>query len=252
MINNRVREILEQVRNGSISDREAVLRLRMEPFEDMGFAKVDHQRELRKGIGEVVYGSGKTPGQIAGIAGSMRDRGQDPVIITRLDPDAASFVGASFPLDYHETARMGIIGRMREPDGIGTVVVATGGTSDQPVAEEAALTAEALGNKVVRMYDVGVAGLHRLLSHMEDIMDASVIIAVAGMEGALASVIGGLADCPVIAVPTSIGYGASFSGLSALLSMLNSCASGVSVVNIDNGFGAGYMASMINHMGAGP
>ena len=151
-------------------------------------------------------------------------------------------------MDYHKDARIGLIGSMPAPNGIGKIVVATGGTSDIPVAEEAALTAEVYGNKVTRLYDVGVAGLHRLLAHLDDIMSASVVIAVAGMEGALASVIGGLVDCPVIAVPTSVGYGASFGGLSALLSMLNSCASGVSVVNIDNGFGAGYLASRINHM----
>ena len=152
-------------------------------------------------------------------------------------------------MKYHEEAQVGVIGKVPSPSGHGTIVVATGGTSDVPVAEEAAVTAEALGNDVKRLYDVGVAGLHRLLPYMEEIMQASVIIAIAGMEGALASVIGGLADCPVIAVPTSVGYGASFGGLSALLSMLNSCASGVSVVNIDNGFGAGYLASMINHTG---
>lgn len=155
-------------------------------------------------------------------------------------------------LHYHAAARVGIIGEMPEKSGIGKIVVATGGTSDIPVSEEAALTAEVLGNEVVRLYDVGVAGLHRLLAHKETIMSASVIVAIAGMEGALASVIGGLADCPVIAVPTSVGYGASFGGVSALLSMLNSCASGVSVVNIDNGFGAGYLASMINHMDTRP
>jgi NCAIR mutase (PurE)-related protein len=150
-------------------------------------------------------------------------------------------------MEYHQTARIGIIGEIPRPDGIGKIVIATGGTSDMPVAEEAAVTAEALGNEVVRLYDVGVAGLHRLLSRLGDIMEAQVIIAIAGMEGALPSVIGGLADCPVIGVPTSIGYGASFNGLAALLTMINSCASGVSVVNIDNGFGAGYLASMINH-----
>lgn len=157
-------------------------------------------------------------------------------------------VGDSLPLQYDDLSRVGIVGTLPEPDGIGKIVVATGGTSDMPVAEEAARTAEAFGNTVIRLFDVGVAGLHRLLSHQEEIMSARVIIAIAGMEGALASVIGGLADCPVIAVPTSVGYGANFGGLSALLSMLNSCASGVSVVNIDNGFGAGYLASMMNHM----
>ena len=166
-----------------------------------------------------------------------------------MSAEAAALVSASLPLDYHELGKIGIIGGIPEPDGDGYIVVATGGTSDLPVAEEAALTAEMLANKVVRLYDVGVSGLHRLLAHGKELMQARAIVAIAGMEGALASVIGGLADCPVIAVPTSVGYGASFGGLAALLSMLNSCASGVSVVNIDNGFGAGYLAGMINHMG---
>ena len=160
---------------------------------------------------------------------------------------SADELAKKYEISYNEEAALATVGKIPEPDGMGRIVVATGGTSDIPVAEEAALTAEALGNEVVRLYDVGVAGLHRLMSHMDEIMSANVIIAIAGMEGALASVIGGLADCPVIAVPTSVGYGASFNGLSALLSMLNSCAAGVSVVNIDNGFGAGYLASMINH-----
>ena len=181
---------------------------------------------------------------------TLRERGQERVLITRLDPEKADLLAKNVPLRYFPEAKIAFLGEMPAPDGIGTVVVATGGTSDIPVAEEAAVTAACLGNEVVRLYDVGVAGLHRLLSHAEEIMTASVVIAIAGMEGALASVIGGLADCPVIAVPTSVGYGASFEGLSALLSMLNSCASGVSVVNIDNGFGAGYLASMINHMEA--
>ena len=162
--------------------------------------------------------------------------------------EAADYVTQTLPLQYHELGQVGIIGELPEPDGIGTIVVATGGTSDIPVAEEAALTAEVLGSRVIRLYDVGVAGLHRVLSSLDELMRASVVIAIAGMEGALASVIGGLVDCPVIAVPTSVGYGASFGGLAALLSMLNSCASGVSVVNIDNGFGAGFLANRINHM----
>ena len=180
----------------------------------------------------------------------MKHNGQTTVLITRLEKQAAEIVMKKHELTYHENAKIGIVGPVPEPYGIGKIVVATGGTADIPVAEEAALTAEVLGNEVTRLYDVGVAGLHRLLAHLDDIMSASVIIAIAGMEGALASVIGGLADCPVIAVPTSVGYGASFGGLSALLTMLNSCASGVSVVNIDNGFGAGYLAGMINHMEA--
>ena len=179
---------------------------------------------------------------------AMKDKGQSHILITRMSEEAAALLSWDEGFHYHPDAKIGLYGDMPEPDGIGKIVIATGGTSDIPVAEEAALTAEYSGNEVVRLYDVGVAGLHRLLSHMDEIMDASVIIAVAGMEGALASVIGGLADCPVIAVPTSVGYGSSFSGLSALLSMLNSCASGVSVVNIDNGYGAGCMAGKINHM----
>lgn len=240
--------ILEQIKAGALSPEEALLKLRMEPFEDLGYAKLDYHRELRQGIAEVIYGAGKTAEQISGIASAMKNKGQRTILITKMSPEASELLRKNFDLLYYESARIGIIGEMPPADGIGSIVVATGGTSDMPVAEEAALTAEALGNNVVRLYDVGVAGLHRLLSHIDDIMSARVIVAIAGMEGALASVIGGLADCPVIGVPTSIGYGASFNGLSALLSMLNSCASGVSVVNIDNGFGAGYLASMINHM----
>ena len=247
---NEIKSILEAVRSGELSVDDALLKLKAEPFEDIGYAKVDLHRKVRQGAAEVIYGAGKTPEQIMGIVDVMRENGQNTVLITRMGEEAAAVVGASCELDYHRDARVGIVGRPPEPDGIGRIVVATGGTSDIPVAEEAALTAEVLGNSVVRLYDVGVAGLHRTLAHLDDIMNASVIIAIAGMEGALASVIGGLADCPVIAVPTSVGYGASFHGLSALLSMLNSCASGVSVVNIDNGFGAGYLASMINHMEA--
>ena len=194
----------------------------------------------------MIYGAGKTKEHILGIAQAMVKNGQQTVLITRLTPEAADFVGAELPLKYDELSKTGVIGELPKPTGKGRVVVATGGTSDIPVAEEAAVTAEVLGNEVVRLYDVGVSGIHRLLSHMDIIMSARVIVAVAGMEGALPSVIGGLADCPVIAVPTSVGYGASLGGIAALLSMLNSCASGVSVVNIDNGFGAGYMASMIN------
>lgn len=248
MEQKEVRALLEQVAAGSVNVDEAMLKLKEAPFEDMGFAKVDHHRALRQGIAEVIYGAGKTAEQIVKIANAMLEHGQSAILITRLSEDTAGQVGEALPLKYDKVSRIGIVGEVPEPDGVGTIVVATGGTSDIPVAEEAAQTAEVLGNKVTRLYDVGVAGLHRLMAHQEDIMTARVIIAIAGMEGALASVIGGLADCPVIAVPTSVGYGASFGGLSALLSMLNSCASGVSVVNIDNGFGAGYLASMINHM----
>ncbi len=192
-----------------------------------------------QGTAEVIYGAGKTPEQIVGISDTMLKNGQNTILITRLSEESAAEVKKAHFLHYYSEARCGVIGDIPEPDGIGNIVIATGGTSDIPVAEEAAVTAEILGNKVVKLYDVGVAGLHRTLAHLDEIMSASVIIAIAGMEGALASVIGGLTDCPVIAVPTSVGYGASFGGLSALLSMLNSCASGVSVVNIDNGFGAG-------------
>lgn len=274
-------EILHQVADGKLSVDEAALAFKEAPFksfsghlsdcsapdpgntsdagfQDLGFAKLDHHRALRQGIAEVIYGAGKTPEQIRDIIAAMAAQGQKNILITRMSTEAAAFLESSLPhipvcanriFRYDPLSRTGIIGDMPVPDGRGRIVVATGGTSDMPVAEEAALTAEVLGNQVVRLYDVGVAGLHRLLSHLDEIMEAQVIIAIAGMEGALASVIGGLADCPVIAVPTSVGYGASFGGLSALLSMLNSCASGVTVVNIDNGFGAGYYASMINHIG---
>lgn len=249
-MNSDIKRILEKVRDGNLSVEEALLAIKKQPFEDIGYARVDMHRGIRQGAAEVIYGAGKTPEQITGIVDAMKRNGQETILITRLSPKSAKIVSLEHEMDYHEEAGIGIIGEMPKPDGIGKIVVATGGTSDIPVAEEAALTAQVHGNEVVRLYDVGVAGLHRLLACMDDIMDASVIIAIAGMEGALASVIGGLADCPVIAVPTSVGYGASFQGVSALLSMLNSCASGVSVVNIDNGYGAGYLASRINHMEA--
>lgn len=246
---NEIRNLLEDVKNGSVSVEEALLTLKKKPFEDLGFAKVDMHRKVRNGAAEVIYGAGKTPEQIAGIITAMKENGQKVILVTRLDKEAAEQVQAVHPLTYFAEGRCGVVGEMPKPSGIGTIIVATGGTSDIPVAEEAAITAQALGNEVLRLYDVGVAGLHRTLAHLDELMGASVVIAIAGMEGALASVLGGLVDCPVIAVPTSVGYGASFGGLSALLSMLNSCASNVSVVNIDNGFGAGYLASQINHMG---
>ena len=247
-MNTEMKALLERVRDGEVSVDDALLRLKEEPFHDMGYAKIDLHRKIRQGAAEVIYGAGKTPGQILGIVSAMTERGQGRILITRLDDEKAEALKDVAGFVYKPDAKIGYVGAPPEPDGIGTIVVATGGTSDIPVAEEAALTAEFYGNRVLRLYDVGVSGVHRLFSRLDDIMSASVIIAIAGMEGALASVIGGLADCPVIAVPTSVGYGASFSGLSALLSMLNSCASGVSVVNIDNGFGAGYVANMINHM----
>ncbi len=249
-MNQELKSLLEAVRDGTVSPEEAMLQIRTEPFADLGFAKVDLHRKLRQGTAEVIYGAGKTPEQIVAILNAMRSHGQDSVLVTRLSEEAAKAVGREVELTYHKEAKIAVMGEIPAPDGLGKIVVAAGGTSDIPVAEEAALTAEFLGNEVVRLYDVGVAGLHRLLSHKEEIASASVIIAVAGMEGALASVVGGLADCPVIAVPTSVGYGASFGGISALLAMLNSCASGVTVVNIDNGFGAGFAANRINHMEA--
>lgn len=242
-------EILRDVEKGQLSPEQALVKLKMEPVDDMGFAKVDHHRQLRQGVSEVIYGAGKTPEHILKIITSLLEAGQSPVLTTRMAPEAAELVARHYELKYDSLSKVGIVGQIPEPDGYGTIVVATGGTTDIPVAEEAALTAEVLGNKVARIYDVGVSGIHRLLSHAEEIMTARCIVAVAGMEGALPSVIGGLADCPVIAVPTSVGYGAAFGGVAALLSMLNSCASGLSVVNIDNGFGAGYLASMINHLG---
>jgi NCAIR mutase (PurE)-related protein len=249
MSKQSILHILAEVEAGRLSAADAVQGLRLEPFEDIGYAKVDRHRALRQGIAEVIYGAGKTAEQIIGIAKVMVEDGQETVLITRIDAETAAVIQKAFPMRYHERSRIGIIGNMPIPDGRGTIVVATGGTTDIPVAEEAALTAEALGNEVKRLYDVGVSGIHRLLAHREEIMSAEAVIAIAGMEGALASVIGGLADCPVVAVPTSVGYGASFGGVAALLSMLNSCALGVSVVNIDNGFGAGCLASMINHIG---
>lgn len=245
-----LQNILESLHAGKIGVEEAMLAIKKAPFVELGYAKVDLHRAVRQGVPEVIYGAGKTAEQIIGIVEQLRANGQTKLLITRLDADKADAVGRVCELEYHREANLAILGGKAEPDGLGTVVVASGGTSDMPVAEEAALTAEAYGNAVVRVYDVGVAGLHRLLSQLDTLMRASVVIAVAGMEGALASVVGGLVDCPVIAVPTSVGYGASFHGVSALLSMLNSCASGVSVVNIDNGFGAGFLASRINHMEA--
>ena len=251
MDQTQTKQLLQQVRDGRISVDDAVLRLKSAPFEDLDFAKVDHHRALRQGAAEVIYGSGKTVEQIVRIAESLRSQGAETVLVTRIAQEVANEINPQIEIKYFDVAKIGIIGKIPAPSAAGQIVVATGGTSDMPVAEEAAVTAEALGNRVVRLYDVGVAGLHRLLSNLEPLMSARVVIAIAGMEGALASVIGGLVDCPVIAVPTSVGYGASFGGIAALLSMLNSCASGVSVVNIDNGFGAGYLASMINHIGEG-
>ena len=244
-----LKKLLEQVAQGGITVEEAVLALREAPYRDLGYAKIDGHRGIRQGAAEVIYGPGKTSDQIAGITAELLAQGEKTLLITRLESEKAARVQEKVPLEYSPQGRIAVAGIMPEPAVSGKILVVTGGTSDIPVAEEAAITAQALGNPVERLYDVGVAGLHRLLSHLDTLMSARVIIAIAGMEGALASVVGGLADCPVIAVPTSVGYGASFGGVSALLSMLNSCASGVSVVNIDNGFGAGFLASRINHMG---
>lgn len=241
-----LKNILEQVSSGELSPDDALLKINTEPYKDLGFAKIDTQRGVRKGTAEVIYGAGKTKEQICEIASSMLESGERSVLITKMDRDFVDYVKERIPLFYDSMSKIGIAGEKPKKYEFGKIVIAAAGTSDIPVAEEAALTAEFYSNNVVRLYDVGVAGIHRLFDNVDTIADAKVIVAVAGMEGALASVIGGIASCPVIGVPTSVGYGANFGGLSALLSMLNSCASGVSVVNIDNGFGAGYLASMIN------
>ena len=240
-------QLLEQVKLGAVSPEAAAEKLQMQPFEDLEYAKVDHHRGIRQGVPEVIYGEGKTAEQIIGILGAMAE--ERNVLITRLSAEKAEAIAAVCPLRYHAIARLALARPKDIENPAGHIIVVSGGTSDMAVAEEAALTAEALGNRVTRIYDAGVAGIHRLLSRMEELVQANVIIAVAGMEGALPSVVGGLVDCPVIAVPTSVGYGASFGGVTALLAMLNSCASGISVVNIDNGFGAAYQASLINHLG---
>lgn len=242
----RVRRILQQVADGGLDTDAAFAELQSLPFEDLGFAKVDLQREARSGFPEVIFGPGKTAPQIAAIARRLAVGGQN-VLITRLEPGTASLVLQECPeLAYEPHARIASWRQTPvEPRG-GTVLVVAAGTSDIPVAEEAALTAEMLGNPVGRIYDVGVAGIHRLFAHTDRLRSARVVIVVAGMEGALPSVVGGLIDKPLIAVPTSIGYGASFGGLAALLAMLNSCAAGVTVVNIDNGFGAAVAATLIN------
>ena len=249
MEQNELKALLNDVAQGKTDIDSALLKLKTAPFEDIGIAKIDHHRAIRQGTPEVIYGASKTPEQIKKITEKMIAAGQKRVIVTRMSKEAYDYLSQYMNVDYEPLSKFALIGEAPVVDCEGTIAVLTGGTSDIPVAEEAARTCEALGNKVVRAFDVGVSGLHRLLACRETIMSARVVIAIAGLEGALASVVGGLADCPVIAVPTSVGYGASFGGLAALLSMLNSCASGVSVVNIDNGFGAGYLASMINHIG---
>ena len=260
MTREELRKLFENVASGSLAVDEAVNEaaglVGASGFEDIGYAKPDTSRGMRTGVPEVVYGAGKTAEQIVGITGTLMDAGQTCVLVTRVDADKAAKVREDLSRDrgvgasscnYYATARILVIGDFKEPDGNGKVVVACAGTSDLYCAEEAALTARYMGSRVERMYDVGVAGIHRLLAHAPLLQQASAVVAVAGMEGALASVIGGLCACPVIACPTSVGYGASFGGLSALLAMLNSCSSGTSVVNIDNGFGAGYQAALIDH-----
>jgi hypothetical protein len=246
-----LRTLLDAVREGRVepelAHRQVLGAMREQPFEDLGFARVDHHRAIRQGFPEVILGIGKTPDQIASIASRIVEHGH-PLLVTRADQLAWARVHEAIPdATYHELARA-ITVRRDVPRGRGTIVVASAGTSDLPVAEEAAVTADLMGNDVDRVYDIGVAGIHRMFSARDRLTAARVIIVVAGMEGALPSVVAGMVDIPVIAVPTSIGYGASFGGIAALLGMLNSCANGVSVVNIDNGFGAGCIASMINHL----
>jgi hypothetical protein len=246
MTERQLSRLLGEVQAGKVSVKEAVTRLRGMPFEDLGFAKVDHHRALRTGFPEVIYCAGKRPEQVVEIARRIKARGH-VVLATRCSEETCAALSEAFPeATHHERARIAVMGKPRKAAARARpVAVVSAGTADEPVAEEAAVTAEAMGCRVERIYDVGVAGLHRLLGHREQLNKARVIIVVAGMEGALASVVGGLVAAPVVAVPTSVGYGASFHGLAALLTMLNSCAAGVTVVNIDNGFGAGYFAALL-------
>lgn len=245
MDSKQLRNLLELVQSGSMNLDEALHELKKLPFDDLGYAKIDYHRCLRQGVPEVIYCEGKSLPQIEGIVKRIGSRHCN-ILATRANPEVFDVIkGAIGECRYYEEARIVVI-NPQEVEKIGNIAVVSAGTSDTPVAEEAAVTAETLGHNVNRIYDVGVAGIHRLLHRCEDLFRANVAVVVAGMEGALASVVGGLVSCPVIGVPTSIGYGASFGGVAALLSMLNSCASGVSVVNIDNGFGAGYQAGLIN------
>jgi NCAIR mutase (PurE)-related protein len=243
-----LRKLLQQIKEGRVTPDEAVARLRHMPFEDLGFAKIDHHRRLRAGMPEVIFSQGKTPAQVAGIFKRMAAQGGN-ILATKASKEHFRAVKKAVPKAvYRELAQAITLKRDAATYGKGTVVVISAGTSDIPVAEEALVTAEIMGNHVAHLYDVGVAGIHRLLLNKKVLEDARVVVVCAGMEGALPSVVGGLVRVPVVAVPTSVGYGASFHGLAALLGMLNSCASNVSVVNIDNGFGAGYVASMINRL----
>ncbi len=247
MDQNSLRELLVLLAKGQITVEEGMERLKGLPFEDIGFACVDHHRGLRRGLSEVIFGEGKEINEIVAIMEEMLGQG-DNILVTRLSKEKAKEILGKFPdSTYHNRARvLTLIRRDIETSGRGTILIVSAGTSDIPIAEEAAITARFMGNRVDTVYDVGVSGLHRLLAHRERLMNSSVIVVAAGMEGALPSVVGGLVDKPVIAVPTSVGYGTSFQGIAALLGMLNSCAAGVTVVNIDNGFGAGYAASLIN------
>jgi len=241
-----MRQLLQSVQQGEMTVEEALEQLRGFPYEDLGFARLDSHRGLRKGFPEVVFCPGKTTEQITRIVERIRGR-EGQALAARASAEVGHTLQRSFSdAIYHAEARMVVVGELPPPSGRGTVLVVSGGTADIPVAEEAAVTAKALGSPVGRLYDVGVAGIHRLLDNRQQLLAANVLIAVAGMEGALASVVAGLVDRPVVAVPTSVGYGASFGGLAALLTMLNSCAPGVAVVNIDNGFGAGYIAHLVN------
>jgi pyridinium-3,5-biscarboxylic acid mononucleotide synthase len=248
MRREHVRGLLERVANGELDASAALDALALDPVESLGFATIDHHRALRQGFPEVIYGAGKTPDQISEIASRIAARGAG-VLVTRLNPDAAEYLRANLPgVELNAVARTAYLrGNEGPPPGVGTVAVVTAGTSDQPVAEEAIVTLEALGDCVVRVTDVGVAGIHRVLAKFHELASAAVVIVIAGMDGALPSVVGGLVHGPVIAVPTSVGYGASFQGIAPLLTMLNSCAAGITVVNIDNGFGAAMAASRITH-----
>jgi NCAIR mutase (PurE)-related protein len=248
MDQDQMRTLFEQVRTGAVDIDVAMGRMRHMPFEDLGFAKVDHHRALRHGMPEVILAKGKTPGQVAAIAERLLANAQN-VLITRADRECAALVTAQLPgAEYLPLSGAIRFWRDRTVHGKGRIAVVCAGTSDIPVAEEAQVTAELMGNEVDAIHDIGVAGIHRLMSNRERLTQARVVVVCAGMEGALPSVVGGLVSCPVIAVPTSVGYGASFNGLAALLGMLNSCASNVTVVNIDNGFGAGYVSSLINRL----
>jgi NCAIR mutase (PurE)-related protein len=251
MTEKHLRELLEAVRSGSVTSQQAIEQLKHLPFEDLGFAKVDHHRSLRQGFAEVVFGKGKTPAQVEGIVRAMlrQKTSRQNVLVTRADAKIfAAVKRVNRKAKFHASSGVVTIERSQEITGKGTILIVSAGTSDIPVAEEALLTAQMMGNRAEHLYDVGVAGIHRLLEHRENLTKARVIICVAGMEGALPSVVGGLVAAPVIAVPTSVGYGASFGGVAALLGMLNSCASNVTVVNIDNGFGAACVASCINRL----